>query len=335
MTQPASLAGVPAVDNPQLPTTLGNGNAGTVALLDAIFDVKGAKARLANLKNFFQEMMEYTTDGRGDYGILPGTTAVALYKPGAEKLCEFYRLIQRPTITHRREDWDVGFFHYEAQMDLLSRDSGQIMGTGLGSCNSMESRYRWRTAKQKCPKCRGEFIFVSTKDGPEKGSFYCWNKKGGCGATFAKDDKAITEQELGRVENDDVYSLVNTILKMSKKRALVDGVVSITRSAGLLVVEGRTPKSGNGNGSGSREAGGNAPRAEATVVDTITEDDQKAMNAAATQAGHKWADVVAYARTAHDVDLTKTRVPKAIHAALLERVSKAEALVPAQGELGK
>ena len=330
MTTQSAVAGVPAVENPPLPTTLGTTDAATIALLDTIFDVKGAKARLQNLKNFFAEMMVYTTDGRGDYGILPGTTAVALYKPGAEKLCEFYRLVQRPTITHRREDWGAGFFHYEAQVDLLSRDSGQIMGTGIGSCNSMESRYRWRTAKLKCPKCQGETIFVSKKEGPDKGSFFCWQAKGGCGATYPADDPAITGQELGRVENDDPYSLVNTILKMSKKRALVDGVVSITRSAGLLVVEGKDPK----DRPRDRESGG-APRAEATV-DTVTEAEQKTLLEAATASGHKWADVVAYTRTAHNVDLAKTRVPKAIHAALLERVQKPEPLVaPAATEGAK
>ena len=328
MTTQSAVAGVPAVENPPLPVAQ---HTAAPAMLDEIFDIAGAKARLENLRKFFKDVMRFTTDGKGDYGILPGTTAVALYKPGAEKLAEFYRLIQRPTVTHRREEWDSGFFHYEVQMDLLSRDSGQVMGTGIGSCNTMEARYRWRIAKLRCPECDAEAIIKGKAE--YGGGFVCFERKGGCKAKFADDDTRITEQKLGQVENDDTYTLVNTVLKMAKKRALVDAVVSITRSAGLLVEEGEDDDDQPRNRGRRREGNGsssNAPRAEATV-DTIGEDEQKALLAAAIGAGHKWADVVAYTRTAHNVDLAKTRVPKAIHAALLERVSKAEPL----GELGK
>ena len=333
MSQPASIAGVPAVDNPHLPAAQG----GAASVLEYTFDVAGAKARLENLKRFFKEVMVESDDGTGDYGVLPGTKARALYKAGAEKLCEFYRLIQRPTVTHRREDWDAAFFHYEAQMDLLSRDTGQVMGTGLGSCNSMESRYRWRTARLKCPTCETEAIIKGREE--YGGGWVCLEKKGGCKAKFKDDDTRITEQKLGQVENDDVYTLVNTILKMSKKRALVDAVVSITRSAGLLVEAAEEDDDEKPRGkAGKRGAATSGSKAEEVVVDTVSEDEQKALNAAATKSGHKWADVIAYTKIAHDgIDLSKTRVPKAIYAALLERVSKPEPLIPAgtQQELGK
>ncbi|KKK67335.1 hypothetical protein LCGC14_2955110, partial [marine sediment metagenome] len=57
---------------------------------------------------------------------------------------------------------------------------------------------------------------------------------GGCGAKFAETAEAIISQPEGRVENDDPYTLVNTLLKMAKKRALVDAVLSATRSSGLF-----------------------------------------------------------------------------------------------------
>jgi hypothetical protein len=52
--------------------------------------------------------------------------------------------------------------------------------------------------------------------------YFCWRKKDGCGALFPLGDKAIENQEVGRVENPDIADTYNTVLKMAKKRAQVD-----------------------------------------------------------------------------------------------------------------
>jgi hypothetical protein len=62
----------------------------------------------------------------------------------------------------------------------------------------------------------------------------CFAKKGGCGAKFADTDLSIVSQPTGRVENEDIADLKNTILKMSKKRAKVDATLSATRSSGIF-----------------------------------------------------------------------------------------------------
>jgi len=199
------------------------------ALCTMVSDVASAKARLAELQDFVKQVM---VPGE-DYGAIPGTsTKPVLLKPGAEKLCEIYGLAQLCTVTQRVEDWDRPFFHYEVRCDLISKRTGATIGSGLGSCNSHEGRYRWREAQRVCPTC-GQPAIIRGKE-EFGGGWVCFRKRGGCGAKFGIDDVDITAQETGRVENDDIASQVNTILKMAKKRAVVDATLSVTRSSALF-----------------------------------------------------------------------------------------------------
>jgi hypothetical protein len=125
------------------------------------------------------------------------------------------------------EDWDKPFFHYKVRCSLLSIRSGVTISTGMGECNSYESKYRWREAKRKCPICQAEAIIKGKEE--YGGGWVCFKKQGGCGATFNDDAPAITEQKIGRVENEDIFSQVNTILKMAKKRAMIDASLSAGR----------------------------------------------------------------------------------------------------------
>jgi hypothetical protein len=193
-----------------------------------VSDIASAKQRLRELQEFVREVM---VEGE-DYGTIPGTEKPALYKPGAEKLCEIYGLIQVPSVVTRIEDWDTPFFHYEIRCDLVSKRTGRVIGSGFGSCNSYESRYRWRMADRRCPICNRETIIRGKEE--YGGGWLCFRKKGGCGAKFHDAEPEILNQTVGRVPNEDVCTLVNTLLKMAKKRALVDAVLSVTRSSGLF-----------------------------------------------------------------------------------------------------
>ena len=168
-----------------------------------------------------------------DYGRIPGTQKPVLLKPGAEKLCDIYGYVIRTEVVNRIEEWQPpGFFHYEVRCDLVSKRTGAIVGSGVGSCNSMESRYRWRQAERTCPECHQATIIKGKEE--YGGGWLCFKKKGGCGAKFTDGDAQIMEQSVGRVLNDDIYTLVNTILKMAKKRAVVDATLSVTRSSALF-----------------------------------------------------------------------------------------------------
>jgi hypothetical protein len=115
---------------------------------------------------------------------------------------------------------------------LRSRRDDSFLGTGLGSCSTFESRYRWRQAQRLCPQCRQAAIIKGKQE--YGGGWLCFKNKGGCGAKFNDNDPNIISQEVGRVENPDIADAKNTVLKMAKKRAKIDAVIGVTRSAGMF-----------------------------------------------------------------------------------------------------
>ena len=205
-------------------------------LLMPVMDVALAKARLKEfqeyVQGYLQESLDGGTDG-GDFGALPGAGAKkVLLKSGADKLCEIYGLYDDYEIVARVEDWDRGLFDFELRCVLKSRRDDSIVGTGLGSCSSFESKYRWRLAQRICPSCGATAIIKGRAE--YGGGWVCFDKKGGCKAKFDDTDRRITAQEIGRVENPDIIDTKNTVLKMAKKRAKIDAVIGVTRSSGLF-----------------------------------------------------------------------------------------------------
>lgn len=165
-----------------------------------------------------------------DYGVVPGTGAnPSLLKPGAEKLCSFFGLSPVFVPIDTIEDWTgdthggEAFFLYRYRCELYR--NGTMIGSGIGSCNSWESKYRYRNGKAKCPSCDAEAISRSKyppRNRPDdQPGWWCNPKNGGCGANFEYGDKSITEQTVGKVKNPDAADVVNTIDKMAQKRALV------------------------------------------------------------------------------------------------------------------
>ena len=175
-----------------------------------------------------KEFIERVLAKEVDYGPIPGSDKPALKKPGAEKMANLYGLAPTFDDVETIEDWSGSdhagepFFYYRQKCKLWKGD--RLVASADGSCNSWEKKYRYRQSERVCPNCGQATIFKS-KNKPE---FYCWQKKGGCGATFPLTDKRITEQEVGQIRNPDVAEQVNTILKMAQKRALVAAVLIAT-----------------------------------------------------------------------------------------------------------
>lgn len=218
------------------------------------------KRRLGELQTFVKEVM---VEGI-DYGPpFPGSDKKTLLKPGAEKLAEIYGYSVEPVITQRIEIWDPPhgpFFAYDFECLVRSKRSGLLIGKGVGSCNTKENRYRWRAAGRVCPQCGKENTIIKGKR-EFGGGWLCFGKRGGCGAKFPDGDAAIENQEVGRVENDDVHTLVNTVLKIAKKRAYVDAVISVTQSSGLFTGEDEDEEhDGEGAGTRTKKGGGTTSR---------------------------------------------------------------------------
>lgn len=190
--------------------------------------LKAEGEQRALLAQFIREQM---VDGI-DYGKIPGTDKPALLKPGAEKLVDIFRCTPKYTLVKAEEDFKTGFFHYMFRVRIYQRNAKAVLAEGYGSANSMEGRYRWREAQRKCPNCSKATIIKGKAE--YGGGWLCFAKKGGCGAKFKDGDAKIEGQSVGRVENDDIASQANTILKMAKKRALVDGALAIGRCSDMF-----------------------------------------------------------------------------------------------------
>jgi len=159
--------------------------------------------------NRFQQIVKANMIEGHDFGVIPGTTKPTLLKPGAEKIAKLLGLADTYEILDRQEDWQKPFFRYIIKCKLVSVRDDIVISEGLGECNSMESKYRWR--------------WVSERDLPQ----------GTDTSKLVKQDRKSTKTgghwTVYRLDNEDIYSQVNTILKMAKKRALVDAALSAGR----------------------------------------------------------------------------------------------------------
>jgi hypothetical protein len=199
-------------------------------VLTPIMNIDLAKRRLEEFQGFVKS---YLVEDE-DFGIIQGTKKATLLKPGADKLCELYGLADDYGILTQVERFDAEppLFDYTVKCILTSRRDGGLVATGLGSCNSYEAKYKWRQGERLCPQCKQPFI-IKGKD-EYGGGWICFQRKGGCGAKFQDGDPEIEEQKVGRIANDDIAAQKNTVLKMAKKRAKVDAVLSATRSSGIF-----------------------------------------------------------------------------------------------------
>ena len=163
------------------------------------------------------------------YGKVSGIPKPMLFKPGAELLCQELGFHSVPVIVEKFEDWKEGIYHYVVQVTIYDTETGKVVGSGLGSCNSKEKRYWWRQKGRTCPNCQTDNIRRGRAS--YGGGWYCWEKAGGCGAKFNAGDQRIESQTNTTVKNEDIADSANTVLKMARKRGFVDGVLTATSSS--------------------------------------------------------------------------------------------------------
>lgn len=188
-----------------------------------------------------QEVMGAVMKDGEHYGVVPGTEKKdregnviggkkTLFKSGAEKLCFTFGLSNRLDI--QVDALPGGHREYRITCNLFDR-AGNLRGQGVGSSSTMESKHRYRGAVgHACPKCGAQ----SVKRGSANygGGWYCDGKKDGCGAKFkagSTEDAALSKLTIIRAENPDPADQYNTVLKMAKKRALVDAVLTATAAS--------------------------------------------------------------------------------------------------------
>ena len=177
-----------------------------------------------------QDVMKKVMKEGEHYGTIPGCgDKPALFKSGAEKLSCVFKLTPRFEIVKT----DLGNFHREYSVVCsITNLSGVFLGEGVGSCSTMEGKYRFRKADRVCPSCHKETIIKGKEE--YGGGWLCWIKKDGCGQKFSDGDSAIEDQEAGKIEHDNPPDYYNTCLKMAKKRAHVDATLTVTAASDMF-----------------------------------------------------------------------------------------------------
>ena len=185
-------------------------------------DYRGSIVRAQSNLDALREYVGGNFRENTDYGPpFPGSDKKSLLLPGAEKFNLLFDVRPDFVVIERVIDMNTGFCLYHLGCKLIHKNTGTVFGYGEGSCNSYESKFRYRNANRSCPNCGAETLYKS-KQGP---GYFCWVKKGGCGFTFPDNDPNIINQEVGKVENDNLFDVWNTILKQAEKRAMVAAVV--------------------------------------------------------------------------------------------------------------
>ena len=141
--------------------------------------------------NQLQYLMRQVLQEGEHYGKVPGTGGKAkptLFQSGAEKIAYMFKLVPRYQVT--KTELPGGHREVEVICTLYQRGSNVIEGEGIGSCSTLESKYRYRNQWENGQKTK--------------------------------------------VENADIADTYNTVLKMAKKRALVDAVKSTTAASDIF-----------------------------------------------------------------------------------------------------
>jgi hypothetical protein len=180
--------------------------------------------------NFIKAVMAQRMVEGTDYGKIPGCgDKPGLFQPGAQKLALTFQLaptVEKEVLRELRND------HREYEFTLaITSAAGRVLAHGVGTCSTLESKYRYRGGSRKCPECGKETIFKGKKD--RGGGWYCWAKKGGCGTTWEDGAEEIESQSVERVEHDNPPDFWNTTRKMAFKRALVHGMINATNTSEL------------------------------------------------------------------------------------------------------
>jgi hypothetical protein len=219
-----------------------------------------------------------------DYGVIPGTgTKPTLLKAGAEKLLTLFGLTIHLELDSIVEDWtgqDHGgeaFFYYRYNA-IVSR-GGEFLASAHGSSNSWEGKYRFRWVNEMEIPPYTDTSRLQYKDGSISEFTFAVDKaettgKYGKPAEYWKKfrdaiengtaikirrktkDKELDAWQIGgklyAVPNPNPADLVNTLMKMAQKRAMVAAVL-IAANASEYFTQDLDDMSGVGTGEQSVE----------------------------------------------------------------------------------
>ena len=154
-------------------------------------------AEIVERVNLVHKVLEKVMKEGTHYGTVPGCgNKKVLLKPGAEILAVTFKLC--PYFDVKKTVLENGHREYEVVCDVFTT-TGLKLGQGVGSASTLESKYRYRKH-------------------------------------YSSDGKLTDNygKKYNKVENEDIADVLNTVLKVAKKRGYVDGVLTVTGASDLF-----------------------------------------------------------------------------------------------------
>lgn len=188
-----------------------------------------------------QQVMKAVMRDNEHYGKIPGCgEKPTLLKAGAEKLAMTFRLAPEYDIQER--EMPGGHREYRVTVRLVSIITGAMVGAGVGLCSTMEGKYRFRAGDGEVTGVAVPKAYWDTRrSDPAAASKLLRetaNRAGLEGSKFGTKKDAegrwMVSTHGERVEHDNPADYYNTVLKMAKKRALVDAVLTSTAASDIF-----------------------------------------------------------------------------------------------------
>lgn len=290
--------------------------------------------------DLIQQVMKSVMRQDEHYGVIPGTgKKPSLLKPGAEKLLMTFRMVPRYEI--QTNDLGNGHREYEITANLESLITGQFVGSGVGNCNTMETKYRYRSGPAEStgkPVPKG--YWDMRKSNPKAAQALI----GGHGYSVKKNDdvwEIVIQGE--RVEHDNPADYYNTVKKMAKKRALVDAALTVTAASDIFTQDLEELRDNGvlGNGGEKTMAKGKpavtppqrkseAPPQQSGETRVISEPQRKRLYALAKGAGKTDAEIesLVYTMTGQE---HSSKIPVAMYDEICKLVQQKTEKPPAEG----
>lgn len=167
------------------------------------------KEQIGLIHNCLDSVMKKGTH----YDNLPGCgDKNTLLKPGAEVILTMFRISAEPIVERESDGFDVTY-----HVTVVGRHipTGNVVGYGVGEASTSEKKYKWREAVcdkefDNTPETRRQIAYIRDK--------------------YKKD----LIHEIKQVRQNPA-DLTNTVLKMAKKRALVDLCLTSTACSDIFV----------------------------------------------------------------------------------------------------
>lgn len=202
----------------------------------AVYEQKPlAAADLKAQVNLIQDVMKAVMKDGEHYGKIPGCgDKPSLLQPGAQKLIMTFRLVPdaEVEVTELHGSAVAGHREYRVKVKMYAQN-GVFLGSGVGSCNTMEKKYRFRSGHAELTNTPvPQEYWTLRKENPAKALAII----GGSGHTTKKNEAGqwVIAIQGDPIEHDNPADYYNTCEKMAYKRALVSATLTVTAASDIF-----------------------------------------------------------------------------------------------------